>query len=134
MKKLFALGIVHFLFFCPIAVHTWEISEELSPEPILEEAKTYLLGEDIYQGNLNWQGNKAPRKFNYDKKRKERYFKINCYVLIGLAQSWYFKNGVFFNHIHGYGVIFASIPLGLKFASVAGLNPIAVIFIYLRKY
>tara|TARA_B100000214_G_C23831436_1_gene564378 strand:- start:653 stop:871 length:219 start_codon:yes stop_codon:yes gene_type:complete len=71
MKKLFALVFVGLLLlFCPNAVHAWEISEEPSPELISEEAKTYLLGEDMYQGTLSWQGNKASRKFNYHKKKE----------------------------------------------------------------
>ena len=52
-------------------------------------------------------------------------------VLIVFALSWYFRSWGVFNHLIGYGVIFASIPLGLKFASVAGVNPIAVFFIYI---
>ena len=55
-------------------------------------------------------------------------------VLTGFALSCYFRNWGVFNHIIGYGVIFASIPLGLKFASVAGLNPIAVFFIYMAVF
>ena len=55
-------------------------------------------------------------------------------VLIGFALSWYFQSWGVFNHILGYGVIFASIALGLKFASVAGLNPIAVFFIYIAVF
>ena len=55
-------------------------------------------------------------------------------VLIGFALSWYFRSWGVFNRILGYGVIFAAIPLGLKFASVAGLNPIAVFFIYLSVF
>tara|TARA_B100000214_G_C23831436_1_gene564377 strand:- start:426 stop:650 length:225 start_codon:yes stop_codon:yes gene_type:complete len=55
-------------------------------------------------------------------------------ILIGFALSWYFQSWGVFNQILGYGVIFASIPLGLKFASVAGLNPIAVIFIHLAVF
>ena len=49
-------------------------------------------------------------------------------VFIGFTLSWYFRSWGVFNHVIGYGAIFASIPLGLKFASVAGLNPIAVFF------
>ena len=49
-------------------------------------------------------------------------------VFIGFALSCYFRSWEVFNHLLGYGLIFASIPLGLKFASVAGLNPIAVFF------
>ena len=55
-------------------------------------------------------------------------------VLIGFALSWYFRNWEVFNLILGYGVIFAAIPLGLKIASVVGLNPIAVLFIYLAAF
>ena len=55
-------------------------------------------------------------------------------VLTGFALSCYFRSWGVFNHMIGYGVIFASIPLGLKFASVAGLNPIAVFFIYIAVF
>jgi len=55
-------------------------------------------------------------------------------VLIGFALSWYFRNWGVFNHLLGYGLIFVSIPLGLKFASMAGLNPIEVFFIYLAVF
>ena len=55
-------------------------------------------------------------------------------VLTGFALSCYFRSWGVFNHIIGYGVIFASIPLGLKFASVAGLNPIAVFVIYIAVF
>ena len=55
-------------------------------------------------------------------------------VLIGFALSFYFGSWGVFNHMLGYGVIFASIPLGLKFTSVAGLNPIAVFFIYIAVF
>ena len=55
-------------------------------------------------------------------------------VLIGFALSWYFRSWGVINHMLGYGLIFASIPLGLKFSSVTGLNPIAVLFIYLAVF
>ena len=55
-------------------------------------------------------------------------------VLIGFPLSWYFQTWGVFNRILGYGVIFAAIPLVLKFASVAGLNPIAVLFIYMAVF
>ena len=55
-------------------------------------------------------------------------------VLVGFALSWYFRSWVVFNRILGYGLIFGAIPLGLKFASVAGLNPIEVFFIYLSVF
>ena len=55
-------------------------------------------------------------------------------VLIEFALSWYFRNWGVFNHLLGYGLIFVSIPLGLKFASMAGVNPIEVFFIYLAVF
>ena len=55
-------------------------------------------------------------------------------VLIGFALSWYFRSWGVFNQILGYGVIFTAIPLGLKFASMAGLNPMAVFFTYLAVF
>ena len=55
-------------------------------------------------------------------------------VLIGFALSCYFRSWDVFNNLLGFGLIFASIPLGLKFASVAGLNPIAVFFIYIGVF
>ena len=55
-------------------------------------------------------------------------------VFIGFTLSWYLRSWGVFNHVIGYGAIFASILLGLKFASVAGLNPIAVFFIYITVF
>ena len=55
-------------------------------------------------------------------------------VFIGFTLSWYFRSWGVFNRVIGYGVIFASIPLGLKFASVAGLNPISVLLIYIAVF
>ncbi len=55
-------------------------------------------------------------------------------VLIGFVLSLYFGSWGVFNHMLGYGVIFASIPLGLKVASMAGANPVAVFFIYLAIF
>ena len=77
MKKLFSFVLGLLLFFCPIAVQAEdvepmpqeEIVEAPVPEPISEDALNYLLGEDIYQGTLSWQGNKALTKFNYDMKK-----------------------------------------------------------------
>ena len=37
-----------------------------------EDALNYLLGEDMYQGTLSWQGNKASTKFNYDMNKDKR--------------------------------------------------------------
>ena len=65
----FVLGLL--LFLCPIAVQAEEIAEAPSPDPMSEEAIRFLQGEDIYQGTLSWQGNKASTKFNYDM-RKEK--------------------------------------------------------------
>ena len=55
-------------------------------------------------------------------------------VLTGFALSCYFRSWGVFNQMIGYGVVFASIPLVLKFASVAGLNSIAVFFIYIAVF
>tara|TARA_Y100001968_G_scaffold278888_1_gene274508 strand:- start:2394 stop:2618 length:225 start_codon:yes stop_codon:yes gene_type:complete len=72
MKNLFAFVLGPFLFLFTHVVHAEVIAESASPDTKSEEAKTYLLGEDIYQGTLSWQGNKASSKFNYDmEKQKE---------------------------------------------------------------
>ena len=60
------------LFFCPFAVQAEQIADASEPEPMSEDALNYLLSEDIYQGTLSWQGNKASTKFNYDKPKKNR--------------------------------------------------------------
>ena len=80
MKTLvsFVLGIL--LFFCPLAIQAEnivlmpqeEIAEAPALEPMSEDALNYLLSEDMYQGTLSWQGNKASTKFNYDKPKKNR--------------------------------------------------------------
>ena len=49
-----------------------QIVEAPSPDPMSDEAIRYLQGEDMYQGTLSWQGNKASTKFNYDKPKKNR--------------------------------------------------------------
>jgi len=71
MKTLvsFVLGIL--LFFCPFAVQAEQIADASEPEPMSEDALNYLLSEDMYQGTLSWQGNKASTKFNYDKPKKK---------------------------------------------------------------
>ena len=71
MKTLvsFVLGIL--LFVCPFAVQVEGIAEAPAPEPMSEDALNYLLSEDMYQGTLSWQGNKASTKFNYDKPKKK---------------------------------------------------------------
>ncbi len=48
-----------------------ETEQAPSPTPMSEKTRTYLLGEDMYQGTLSWQGNKVSTKFNYDKPKKE---------------------------------------------------------------
>jgi len=72
MKTLvsFVLGLL--LFFCPIAVQAEEIADAPAPKTMSEDALNYLLSEDMYQGTLSWQGNKASTKFNYDKPKKNR--------------------------------------------------------------
>jgi len=72
MKKLFSFVLGLLLFFCPFAVQAEEIADAPAPEQMSEEALNYLLGEDMYQGTLSWQGNKASTKFNYDMKKEKR--------------------------------------------------------------
>ena len=69
MKKLFAFVLGLLLFFCPFAVQAEQIADALSADPMSDEAIRYLQGEDMYQGSLSWQGNKASTKFNYDMKK-----------------------------------------------------------------
>ena len=62
------------LFFCPIAVQAKDVEpmpRKMIVEAPSEDALNYLLGEDIYQGTLSWQGNKVSTKFNYDKPKKK---------------------------------------------------------------
>ena len=70
MKNLFAFVLGLLLFFCPLAVQAVDDApmpqEEIAETPS-EDALNYLLGEDMYQGTLAWQGNKVSTKFNYDK-------------------------------------------------------------------
>ena len=63
----FVLGLL--LFFCTVALQAEEIAEAPSPDQMSDEAINYLLGEDMYQGTLSWQGNKVSTKFNYDMKK-----------------------------------------------------------------
>ena len=80
MKKLFAFVLGLLLFFCPLSVQAEdvelipqkEIAEAPAPEPMSEDALNYLLSENMYQGTLSWQGNKASTKFNYDMKKDKR--------------------------------------------------------------
>ena len=74
MKTLvsFVLGIL--LFVCPFAVQAVDV-EQMPQEKIVEapseDALNYLLSEDMYQGTLSWQGNKASTKFNYEMPKKK---------------------------------------------------------------
>ena len=81
MKKLFAFVLGLLLFLYPFAVQAEEVElmpkEEIpeaasSPDQMSDEAIRFLQGEDIYQGTLSWQGNKASAKFNYDMKKEKR--------------------------------------------------------------
>ena len=72
MKKLFSLVISVLFSLCLLAVQEDGIAEVPSPDQMSEEAIRYLQGENIYQGSLSWQGNKASTKFNYDKLKKNR--------------------------------------------------------------
>ena len=72
MKKLFTFVLGLLLFLCPFAVQAEQISDAPAPEPMSDEAINFLLSEDMYQGTLSWQGNKASTKINYDMKKDER--------------------------------------------------------------
>ena len=81
MKTLFALVLCLLLFFSTFAVKAEDIElmprEEKpeaapSPDQMSDEAIRYLQGEEIYQGTLSWQGNKASTKFNYNMKKEKR--------------------------------------------------------------
>ena len=80
MKKIFSFYFALLLFFSPLVAQADDVdltpqeekSELHSPNLMSEEAITFLLGEDMYQGTLSWQGNKASTKFNYDMKKDKR--------------------------------------------------------------
>ena len=80
MKNLISFFLGLLLFFCSLAVQAEElellpqedIAEAASIDPMSEDALNYLLGEEMYLGTLDWQGNKVSTKFNYDKKKKKR--------------------------------------------------------------
>ena len=69
MQKLFTFVLGLLFFLCPFAVQAEEIAEAPAPESMSDEAIRYLQGEDMYQGTLSWQGNKASTKFNYDMRK-----------------------------------------------------------------
>ena len=75
IKNLFSFIYGLLLFISPISVQAEDV-EPISREEIVEapseDALNYLLGEDMYQGTLSWQGNKASTKFNYDIKKEKR--------------------------------------------------------------
>ena len=60
-----------FLFLCPFVVQAEELADANASEQMSEEVLNFLLSEDMYQGTLSWQGNKANIKFNYDKPKKK---------------------------------------------------------------
>ena len=69
LKKIFSFVLGILLFFSPFAVKAEDVGlmpQEELVEPPSEDALNYLLSEDMYQGTLSWQGNKALTKFNYD--------------------------------------------------------------------
>ena len=70
MKTLVSFVLDIILFVCLFAVQADQIADAPAPEPMSEDALNYLLSEDMYQGTLSWQGNKASTKFNYDKPKK----------------------------------------------------------------
>ena len=72
MKKLFAFVLGLLLFLCPFAVQAEQIADSPAPDQMSDEAIRYLQGEDMYQGTLSWQGNKASTKFNYDMNKDKR--------------------------------------------------------------
>ena len=80
MKKFFSLVLCLLLFLCALGAQAEdveplpqeEIVEAPLTDPMSDEAIRYLQGEDMYQGTLSWQGNKASTKFNYDMKKEKR--------------------------------------------------------------
>ena len=48
-----------------------EILEAPSIDLMSEEVLNYLLGEDIYQGTLSWQGNKVSTKLIMTRQRRK---------------------------------------------------------------
>ena len=72
MKKFFSFVLCLLLFLCPLAAQAEDVEPMLQEEIVetpSEDALNYLLREDMYQGTLSWQGNKASTKFNYDIKK-----------------------------------------------------------------
>ena len=71
MKRLISFALSLLLSFFPIAVQAEEVTAAPTPVQMSEDALNYLLSEDIYEGTLFWQGNKASTKYNYDKPKKK---------------------------------------------------------------
>ena len=79
MKKLFAFVFGFLFVVCPFVVQAEDVDvipqKEIARAPsidlISEEAITYLLGEDMYQGTHSWKGNKVSTKFNYEMEKKK---------------------------------------------------------------
>ena len=79
MKKICSFYFALLLFFSPLVAQAddidltpqEEIVEAPSPNLMSEEAISYLLGEEMYQGTLSWLGNKVSTKFNYDMNREQ---------------------------------------------------------------
>ena len=80
MKNFFSFFLCLLLFICPLVAQAdhaepipqEEIIEAPLPDPMSNEVIRYLQVENIYQGTLSWQGNKASTKFNYDMKKEKR--------------------------------------------------------------
>ena len=80
MKKFFSFVLCLLLILFSLAAQAEDVGpmpqegivEAPSPDPMSDEAIRYLQGEDMYQGTLSWQGNKASTKFNYDMKKEKR--------------------------------------------------------------
>tara|TARA_B100000579_G_scaffold422132_1_gene423770 strand:- start:1874 stop:2086 length:213 start_codon:yes stop_codon:yes gene_type:complete len=70
MKKLIAFVLGLLLFFWPMAVQAED--ESFGPKQSSNDALNYLLSEDMYQGTLSWQSNKASIKFKYDKPKEKK--------------------------------------------------------------
>ena len=79
MKKLFSFVLGLLLFFCPLSVQAEddelipqeEIAEAPALEPMTEEQLNDLLGEEMYLGTLDLQGNKVYSKRDYSKTKKK---------------------------------------------------------------
>ena len=80
MNKFFSFVLCLLLSLFPLAAQAENVKPMLQEEivkapsldPISDEAIRYLQGEEIYQGTLSWQGNKASTKFNYDMKKERK--------------------------------------------------------------